>query len=447
MSLCFFGRDHKIEPKPVTISISKTHPLILLAQSLPWNQLMDTVAPDLKKTAKGFWWLGRKLRVRLHLSVYLLQLLYNLTDRSMEEQLKYNALFQTFSGVDLLLGWHVPDHTKIEVFRNRLSPETQRSLANLAAEHAAKLGLADPGQVDIDSTVQEANASYPSDAHLMQKLAEKCKKIICWLKKKNLMPTSMDVDMSAIKRVAKGYFFLSKNTAREVRQRAFANLHQLVKSQTYPLIKWLEENASSIVSQTKWNIADAIKQVSQHGRRYLLDVAHFIRTGSMKEGKRLSFHLKDIACITKNKIGKKYEFGRVFQLGRIGGNFVFVGKCADLHMSDKKAITHMLEEHAQIFEEEVLSLATDKGYYSSNNTDFLIDADVEEFHLGYQYTDQTDEEFRRLYNRRAGIEPIIGHIKKGGQLGKSRMKTDASTLAAGYASICSFNLRQIMKAL
>ncbi len=51
----------------------------------------------------------------------------------------------------------------------------------------------------------------------------------------------------------------------------------------------------------------------------------------------------------------------------------------------------------------------------------------------------------RLHNRRAGIEPLIGHTKKGGQLGKSRMKSDAATLAAGYSAVLGFNLRQLIR--
>ena len=51
----------------------------------------------------------------------------------------------------------------------------------------------------------------------------------------------------------------------------------------------------------------------------------------------------------------------------------------------------------------------------------------------------------RLRDRRAGIEPLIGHAKHGGQLGRSRMKSDAATLAAGYGSILGFNLRQLIR--
>ena len=53
----------------------------------------------------------------------------------------------------------------------------------------------------------------------------------------------------------------------------------------------------------------------------------------------------------------------------------------------------------------------------------------------------------RLADRRAGIEPLIGHAKQGGQLGQSRMKTDDTTLAAGYSAIGGFNLQQLLRHL
>ena len=52
-----------------------------------------------------------------------------------------------------------------------------------------------------------------------------------------------------------------------------------------------------------------------------------------------------------------------------------------------------------------------------------------------------------LVNRRAGIEPLIGHAKQKGQLGKSRMKYDETTKAAGYTAILGFNGRQLIRNL
>jgi IS5 family transposase len=96
------------------------------------------------------------LRVRIHLGLYILQQLYNLTDRQAEYALHDNAAFRLFCGYGCVKPWHVPDHTKIEEFRSRLQPETQRTLANQLAVYAVKLKIAHPAQFDIDSTVQEA---------------------------------------------------------------------------------------------------------------------------------------------------------------------------------------------------------------------------------------------------------------------------------------------------
>ncbi len=52
---------------------------------------------------------------------------------------------------------------------------------------------------------------------------------------------------------------------------------------------------------------------------------------------------------------------------------------------------------------------------------------------------------QELHNRRAGIEPLIAHVKQGGQMGRSRMKSDETTKSAGYAAVLGFNLRQLMR--
>jgi hypothetical protein len=64
-----------------TISIEEHHPLVKLGNTLPWASLTNLVLSDLKTTtAKGRWFTGRKLLVRVHLAAYILQKIYNLTD-------------------------------------------------------------------------------------------------------------------------------------------------------------------------------------------------------------------------------------------------------------------------------------------------------------------------------------------------------------------------------
>ena len=57
------------------------------------------------------------------------------------------------------------------------------------------------------------------------------------------------------------------------------------------------------------------------------------------------------------------------------------------------------------------------------------------------------DEREKMTNRRAGIEPLIGHLKRGWQMGKSKMKYDETTKAAGYCAVLGLNLRQLMRNL
>jgi hypothetical protein len=142
-------------------------------------------------------------------------------------------------------------------------------------------------------------------------------------------------------------------------------------------------------------------------------------------------------------------FGRVFQLGRIKGNFLFVLDSTSVDMNDKLSFIPLVEEHSLLFGPGLLeTVAADKGYWSIRNYKNLKEKGIVTAGLQKPRTvkSKSSTDFQeRLHNRRAGIEPLIGHCKRGGQLGKSRMKSDKATLAAGYGSVFGFNLRQIVR--
>jgi len=456
MTISLEGASAKVDAGSVSVCVPECHPLIGLANSLPWETLMGLCAEDLKKTTKkGCWWTGRKIQVRIHLAAYFLQKLYNYTDRQMEYGMKDNAAFRLFCGSGIIQKWHAPDHTKIEEFRSRLSGDTQRSLANSLAQLGVRFGFGDPSETDIDSTVQEANIAYPSDAALMPKLCGTAKKVVDHLMKhvKDILPEGLTVDMKKIKEKARSYFFLSKNAPVEKRQEVFRDLLIMVKQQMRPVIDLCSSLDSATIAKMPWNVRRAYDQIKDQAWRYLLDVAHFTRNHTIKAGKILSLHCSEVACIKKGKVGKEKEFGRVFQLGRIGGNFLFVLNSTSLRMSDKECLVPMLAEHRTLFgEENLTSLSTDKGYWSNKNLKTAAQYKIKDIGLQPPANIKrnkkllpTQETQDKLRDRRAGIEPLIGHVKHRGQLGKSRMKSDAATLAAGYASVLGFNIRQLIR--
>ena len=452
MSLCEEGLTEPTKGGKVTLHVEDNHPLILLANLIDWAYLAELVHPDLRKTQKRFWWLGRRLHLRIHLAVMLLQILFKWTDRATESCIKSTGVYQIFCGLHLIRKWSFPDHTKIEDFRNRLSPLTHKAICDYIVQLAVQVGFAGPSHLDIDSTVQEANMSYPSDSHLMKKLSEKCFHLLSYLQEKwkSYLPKDLNIDIKSIVRSSQSYFFLAKNTCLEKRREIFSQYHALVKKELKPLLKLLESLSPRCFQKLPWNYREAALEVREKGWRYLLDVAHFIRKHTIKEGKILSLKLKDVVCVKKGKVGKDCEFGRVFQVGRIVGNFLVAYTSHSLRMVDKESLIPIIEEHQQLFGQGVLeSVTTDKGYYSHANVQYVkeqignADGLQRPANIKNQVVVPQKQE---LFNRRAGVEPLIGHAKQYG-LGKSKMKSDRATLALGYRSVTGFNLHQLMRGL
>ena len=452
MSICQSGVDRVIQSDNIVMHVSEQHPLIQLGQVLPWSELVEMILSDLKNTKNGFWWIGRKLKVRTHLGVYLLQQMFNKTDRQIEYDVKDNAAYQIFCGRNIVEHWHAPDHTKIEKFRSRLSQETQKRLANKIAHYAVKLGFADCSEVDIDSTVQEANMHYPADSCLLKKLGVMCNKAAHFFNKINVTE-DFKVNMKKISSTAREYFFLAKKAAKSVKYEKLMDLLKVVAKEVKPIILACERLKEEVIKEMPWNQRRTIQQIRESARQYLKDVKTFVRKGYVVPTKRLSFHLKEVVCLIKGKLGKKYQFGRVFQLERLKGNFFIVGKCATPHMPDKAAIEPMIKEHENLFgKKRIKSLSTDKAYYSDKNERFLAKKGVEE--IGIQRPGNIKKKHpkslsrvcqEKLANRRSGIEPLIGHLKQGGQLGRSRMKSDKTIEDSGYTAVLGFNMRQLIR--
>jgi IS5 family transposase len=99
MSIDDSGLNGKISGRDIVITVENNHPLIQLAQALNWEELAEIIVPDLQSTTKKRrWWMGRPLRLRIHLGAYILQQLFNKTDRQIEYDIKDNAVYQLFCG-------------------------------------------------------------------------------------------------------------------------------------------------------------------------------------------------------------------------------------------------------------------------------------------------------------------------------------------------------------
>lgn len=448
MSLYKVGLDAKLKRTAITTTISPTEPFIQLANMLNWSYMSKIAEPDLQETANGFWWLGRRLYLRIHLGILVLQVLLKETDRNIEARVKQTPLYQLFCGYGVVPNWFCPDHTKIEEFRNRLSPETHKKLNDYILQVAVDQGFGNPSWMDVDSTVQEANMAYPSDANLLKKLALKVNKVIDFLKsKKEECALGLNIAIKDICSKAQEYFFLAKNAGIEKKRKIFTEYFDLVKCELEDAIKLIENLNPQALADLPWNIRRDCQTISDKAWQYLLDVAHFAKEHTLKPGKILSFQLSAVVCISKGKLSKKHEFGRQVQVGRIGGNFL-VPLSTETKMEDKRSLVPMAQNHTQIFGHGCLKeIGTDKGYYSQKQIKTVsamgVNTDGVQRPANIK-TRPAKEVTDPLRDRRAGIEPLIGHLKSFG-LNKSKMKSDATTHASVYRCTMGYNLHQTLR--
>jgi len=458
MSICDSGFGRKLFGQKIVIEVQQDHPLIVLGNQLPWDEMLQLVENDIRQSTplKQLHY-GRKLKVRIHIGAYLLQKMYNMTDKATEEAIRDNGAYQIFCGVSIVDNWHYPDHTKIEAFRSRLSPDTQQKLANLICRNAVDKGLAEAQDIDVDSTAQEANMTYPTDAKMLRKIGTVALNVAKSLKK--ILPNggaglSLDVDIRSIASKARACFFLPKKATKEDKAQRLSELLNTVSHPVSNVINACKLVKESIKNKLSSHIKRSMQQL-EYAIAYFSSVKQYVETGTASLEKRLSLHLNEVTCFNKKKAHKKYEFGRAFQIGRLSkGNFLFVGKSNNVRMDDKKSLIPMLQEHENLFGKNTLkSVATDKGYYSNKNIKALVSKEIKQIgiqapgRIKNKHITLSEEKSKHLVNRRAGIEPLIGHAKHGGQLGRSRMKNDRNTESAGYAAILGFNLRQTTRSL
>lgn len=425
----------------LTVLLNPRHPLLMLKEILPWEMIQSLVKEDLKKDGRG---LHRDFNH--HIRALTILMYFNSTYRGLVECLEsnfYARVFCEFDSEDIPYG-----HTAYMKFCNELSPSVYEKINFTLIEVGQQLGLTELRDVDIDSTVKEANITYPTDAKNLKTLTMMINKCLKYFSKHGFIQETLfalKFDFERVLRDFRRYFF------EKDKNKKMAILSAISKRVSILIANALAAFNRIDMPNAKWYIKRTLEKIEKHAAIYIKQVQHYCRTGHASKDKTLSFHIENVAAIQKGKEHKKYEFGEAWQVGRLDGNFVF-GKFSptDLRFHDSSAIETMMETLVTSIECTVETVAADRGYSSEANFNTLDALGILEQGIhpkGKAPWRITDSDYAiDLINRRAGIEPIIGHLKKLG-LGKSKMSTDIGTRAEGARSFIAFNIRKILSGL
>lgn len=144
--------------------------LYQLAESLPWSAI--------EKDFEGYYSAtGQPAKpIRLMVGLLMLKQLENLSDEVVVERWCENPYYQFFCGM-ATFQWDLPCHpTDLVYFRKRIGKAGAEKLLSYSL-HIHPGNARKVAQVIIDTTVQEKNITYPTDAKLAVKVIKYCRKI------------------------------------------------------------------------------------------------------------------------------------------------------------------------------------------------------------------------------------------------------------------------------
>lgn len=427
------------------VSVEPDHRLVVLCKSIPWVELMEKARPILYDE-QGIPWDtgGRKLNLRAQLGAYILQTVHGWTDRWTEEMVRFYFPARIFCGY--LDSKGSLDHTKIEDFRNRFGEKGVELITHDMLKIAKEFGFTEPTDVDMDTTVQEAGITHPTEMKLMNHLMKRLKAISGKLKTVSGRGIAGIKALSEeFKKALTHYRFFAKDMATKtemlLKAKAFSEMGLEKLSQYLPGQKAFDKLQKRMQCE--------ILRLNTLGPELMEQISYWLKTHKVAPGKIISLWKLIPKAIPKGKLGKPVEFGRKWIVNAYRGGYVLVLAPENPKIADQHCVVESLSLHNTVFEEMPSSYGTDRGMYSTDNLELCLSAGIKKIAIQPKGKAQplvSRQDHRKLSNRRVAVEARIAHLKLKG-LGKSRMKTDLGDLISGYRSALACNLGHLMRDL
>lgn len=147
--------------------LNRTHPLYILSKQINWQMFEQSFA---KHYSENF---GAPAKpIRLMVGLLMLKHIRSLSDESVVEQWAENAYYQYFCGEQTFAAKEPCVPTELVEFRKRIGEEGVELILKESIRINGKDG--EEKESTTDTTVQEKNITFPTDAKLHKKIISKC---------------------------------------------------------------------------------------------------------------------------------------------------------------------------------------------------------------------------------------------------------------------------------
>lgn len=394
--------------------INLNQELIHLGNQLDWQGLESHFAPLYSSTGTP------SKPIRLMVGLLILKQLYNLSDEKVAEAWVQNPYYQYFTG-EIFFSWQLPcDPSDLVHFRHRIGQQGVQKIFEqsvcLFSQDLAKIEV-----VNVDTTVQEKNITFPTDTKLAVKIIRQAKQLA---QKEGL-------------KLRQSYTRKVKESLIRVR---FAH-HPKRKKEGFKAMKTIKNIAGRLVRELGRKLTP--EQLSLHQTKLSL----FSRVLAQKrkdKNKTYSLHEPDVACIAKGKAHKPYEFGSKIGIATVPKLNIVVGVAHFLgNPHDSQTLEATLLSAKSATGKEFKQAPVDRGYRGKTKvgiTEIVIPNAKKDSKL----TAKQKEEKRKLCRGRAAIEPIISHLKKDFRMQISYLKGAAGDAFNAIMAAAAYNFRKFL---
>jgi IS5 family transposase len=366
---------------PLIQFIDKSHELCQAAEQIDWDELERDLS-DYYCVDNG----RPSIPIRKIVGVILLKRTYNESDESVIDRWKENPYWQHFCGeVNFQHEWPF-DPTELVKFRKRMGERGMERILKLSIDLFEEKEIQEK-RVLVDSTVQEKNITFPTDTKLQKKIVEKCRDIAA---KESI------VLRQSYKRTLKQLMIEQRFRDHPKRRKKANAAGRRIKTIAGRMVRDLERKMTA-----------AQRQNYDHE----LQLFYRVLTQQRKDTNKVySLHEPDVRCITKGKEAKKYEFGNKVSLVKTMKSGIIVGALSfKENLYDADTLDPQLQQVERLTGKLPETAITDRGYRGKKRVlgvEILIPGKPKKRASNYE-----KQKARKYFKARAGIEPVIGHIK------------------------------------
>lgn len=394
--------------------LNPRHPLCRLAENIPWNYFEEEFSKHYSHT-------GRPAQpIRLMVGLLILKQLRNLSDENVVERWVENPYYQLFCG-EAFLQWEFPCHpTDLVYFRKRIGEKGIEKIFQVSIDlHGTK---AKEREILVDTTVQEKNITFPTDTKLYKRIADTC----------------ADIAEKEGTKLRQSY---RRTTKKLVLAQRFRNHPKNYKKAT--------KAARSLKTIAGRLVRDLERKLSPEAfNQYFPQLRIFEKVLDQQKNssnKIYSLHEPKVYCVGKGKDHKKYEFGAKASIAVTKNSGIIVSAVSHpKNVHDSKTLIDVISQSSELRGQCAKVAICDRGYRGKSKigeTRILIPKP------SGKATAYQRQKARKRFRRRAGIEPIIGHLKSDYRMARNYLKGSVGDSINLMLAAAAFNFKKWMREL